>query len=85
MAKAAAERQRGLGRGLSALISDSDAPPDTAKGGRARRAEEASAPPPAAARDAGPPTEVAIELLRRNPEQPRRTFTESDIEDLAAA
>jgi ParB family chromosome partitioning protein len=87
MAKAAAERQRGLGRGLSALISDSDAPPDTAKGGRARRAEEASAPPPAAApaTEPGPPTEVAIELLRRNPEQPRRTFSEPDIEDLAAS
>ncbi|MDP8915842.1 MAG: ParB/RepB/Spo0J family partition protein [Pseudomonadota bacterium] len=74
MAKAAADRQRGLGRGLSALLGEVDVVPPTAPG------EAASAPAPT-----GTPTEVAIELLRRNPEQPRRTFTESDIEDLAAS
>lgn len=71
MAKAA-ERQRGLGRGLSALLGEADTAAENAK-------------PAGDGADAGPPTEVAIELLRRNPEQPRRTFVESEIEDLAAS
>jgi len=74
MAKAAADRQRGLGRGLSALLGEVDVASPAAP-----EAEEAAAAPK------GPPTEVAIELLRRNPDQPRRSFTEADIEDLAAS
>lgn len=74
MAKTAAERQRGLGRGLSALLGE---------------AEASQADVPAAEAGAGgsaaAPTEVAIELLRRNPDQPRRTFTESEIDELTAS
>lgn len=60
-------RSRGLGRGLSALLGDSDV----------------MDAPAGASRPATRPTEVAVELLRRNPEQPRRQFTESDLEELA--
>jgi len=37
------------------------------------------APPPSA------PTDTPIELIRRNPEQPRRTFTEAELESLTAS
>ncbi len=61
--------RRGLGRGLSALLGETDAP----------------APVTEAAIDNGPPREVAVELLRRNPDQPRRHFNEDDLEELAAS
>jgi len=65
------EKQRGLGRGLSALLSDS----------------------PAAAPDLAVETSVAqtrgmeqpIELLVRNPDQPRRLFGETELEELTAS
>ena len=56
-------RQRGLGRGLSALMSDLE------PSGPSRQDER----------------RVAIELLIPNPDQPRRDFAESGIEDLAAS
>jgi len=59
--------RRGLGRGLSALLGESDAPPVE------------GAPPDA------PPREVAIELLRRNPDKPRRFFPELELDELAAS
>ena len=63
MAEAAG--RRGLGRGLSALLGDSE--------------------PPAAAVSA--PTidvqQASIELLRRNPDQPRRHFDEVELDELA--
>lgn len=61
-----AEGRRGLGRGLSALLGESDA-------------ENVSAP-------AGEPVgarEIPIELIRRNPDQPRRRFGEAEISELA--
>jgi ParB family chromosome partitioning protein len=62
------ERQRGLGRGLSALL------------GEAAAVEGApDAPPPSA------PTDTPIELIRRNPDQPRRSFSEEELESLAAS
>jgi ParB family chromosome partitioning protein len=60
------ERHRGLGRGLSALLSEAGA-------------EIPDAPPPSA------PTDIPIELIRRNPEQPRRTFTEAELDSLTAS
>jgi ParB family chromosome partitioning protein len=60
--------RRGLGRGLSALLDETDAP--SAPGGAAGAAW---------------PHEVPIELLRRNPEQPRRQFVEADLDELAAS
>lgn len=59
--------RRGLGRGLSALLGETDAPA------------------PEIVAEAGPIREVAIELLRRNPDQPRKLFAEDALEELAAS
>src|SRR4051812_4202339 len=56
--------RRGLGRGISALIGESE---------------------PLAGEGAEPPREAPIELLRRNPDQPRRHFDEAELEELAAS
>jgi ParB family chromosome partitioning protein len=66
-----AEPRRGLGRGLSALLGENEATGDTAA------ASGGAAP--------GPAQETPIELLRRNPEQPRRQFGEAELEELAAS
>ena len=62
--------ERGLGRGLSALLGeaaeDQAATADTGAGQGGGRA-------------------TPIELIVRNPEQPRRRFDEADIEALAAS
>ena len=58
-------RQRGLGRGLSALMGEVDA--------------QVGGPPAAGTRD------IPIELIVRNPDQPRTHFEESEIEELAAS
>ncbi|MEI9903816.1 MAG: ParB/RepB/Spo0J family partition protein [Asticcacaulis sp.] len=63
------EKQRGLGRGLSALLGD-QAPVAVAE------------KPTEASRSA---SELPIELLVRNPDQPRRQFNDGDIEELAAS
>jgi len=62
-----ASGRRGLGRGLSALLGEADAPADAAQQGG----------------DAGGVRDVPIELLRRNPDQPRRTFSDAELEELA--
>jgi ParB family chromosome partitioning protein len=61
-------RTRGLGRGLSALIGDSEPL-------AVDRSEAAAVPA----------TSVPIELIRRNADQPRRHFDETDLEELAAS
>ena len=61
-----AER-RGLGRGLSALLEETQAA-STPEGRRAAGA-----------------LDIPIELIRRNPDQPRRNFAEPDLEELAAS
>ena len=63
-----AERHRGLGRGLSALMGENaEAPvaPD--------------APVPAGVQ------RVPIESLKPNPDQPRKTFRQEDLEELTAS
>lgn len=67
------EKQRGLGRGLSALLGDAGASPAV------------TAPVPDQPSEAFRAPEQPIDLLVRNPDQPRRIFTESDIDDLAAS
>jgi ParB family chromosome partitioning protein len=67
--------RRGLGRGLSALLGEVDPAPVRLDPG---------APGPAATPE-GDPREAAIELLRRNPDQPRRVFAEAELEELAAS
>lgn len=41
--------------------------------------DQADAPPPSA------PTDTPIELIRRNPDQPRRAFSEAELESLTAS
>lgn len=62
------EGRRGLGRGLSALLGESDA-----EG------------PVGVAGDAAGARELPIELIHRNPDQPRRRFAEAEIAELAAS
>ncbi len=66
------ERHRGLGRGLSALLGEA-----------AAEAPVGDEPSAVAARSALGAHEVPIELIRRNPDQPRKQFPEADINDLA--
>lgn len=67
--------RRGLGRGLSALLDDMDPAPV-----RLTPATERGEPV-----ETGDPREAPTELLRRNPDQPRRTFVEAELEELAAS
>ena len=67
MTQAKTER-RGLGRGLSALMADVEAP--TAPGASGPRRAETSVP---------------IDRIVPNPDQPRRTFTEDALEELAVS
>jgi ParB family chromosome partitioning protein len=59
--------RRGLGRGLSALLGEAESSQD-----EGRRADEANGV-----------REAPIELLRRNPDQPRRMFSDMELEELA--
>jgi ParB family chromosome partitioning protein len=63
--------RRGLGRGLSALLDEADAP------------LVVEAPPGEAVPGLSGVREAPIELLRRNPDQPRRFFDEEALEELA--
>lgn len=63
------EKQRGLGRGLAALMDDPALP---------------AAPDKSVDTSRGP-QELAIDLLVRNPDQPRRLFRDADIDELAAS
>lgn len=65
--------RRGLGRGLSALMGEADPAP---------RIDPALLRL-AAAPGEPTPREAPIELLRRNPDQPRRSFPEAELEELA--
>jgi ParB family transcriptional regulator, chromosome partitioning protein len=58
-----AEGRRGLGRGLSALLDEVDAPAD---GPRAASV-----------------TEIPVESIKANPDQPRRHFGEQELQELA--
>src|SRR4051794_16539730 len=66
---------RGLGRGLSALLGEAD---------EADQAADGAAAVPAAAGGEGA-REVPIELVHRNPEQPRVLFPAEELEELAAS
>lgn len=67
VSKPSKDTKRGLGRGLSALMSDVDLAPDVTNAGGSVRPEKM----------------VAIEKIRPNPDQPRRQFTEAQLEDLS--
>ncbi len=63
--------QRGLGRGLSALLGDIE-------GENAARDGEGTG-----ARPVRPTAELPIEKIRANPDQPRRNFAEDELNELA--
>jgi ParB family chromosome partitioning protein len=72
-------KQARLGRGLSALLGDYAGARnaiDTPEGAAA-----AASAPPAASEP--PPTEIAIDRIVPNPKQPRRTFGESELQELS--
>jgi ParB family transcriptional regulator, chromosome partitioning protein len=66
--------RKGLGRGLSALLADIN--PETTDAAPAAEAAPAAQ---------GGVARVAVELLRPNPDQPRRRFAEADLDELAAS
>lgn len=61
------DRRRGLGRGLSALMSDVTV-------------DRPDKPEPSLV-----PQSLPVDLIEPNPDQPRKAFTEEDMEDLAAS
>jgi len=67
-----ATRRNALGRGLGALI-----PAQPAAGGALRRGSEP------AAELRGPYTQIAVERIRPNPQQPRRSFDPDELAGLA--
>nr|WP_213269436.1 ParB/RepB/Spo0J family partition protein [Hyphomonas sp.] len=80
-----AEDNRGrpsrLGRGLSALIGEVEAMNVRPAAQPAAQVEAGAAAPPAAPGQGT--SEIALDLIRRNPAQPRRTFTEENLRELA--
>ncbi|WP_170340687.1 ParB/RepB/Spo0J family partition protein [Ruegeria arenilitoris] len=62
-------KPRGLGRGLSALMADVSQDPEGRVTAEPRR----------------PDMKVPIEKLRANPNQPRRTFSQDQLDELAAS
>lgn len=71
--------KRGLGRGLSSLFGEAQA--------REAPLRPAGAPAPEEARDEGeaPLRSLALAEMEPSPIQPRRSFREEDLEDLAAS
>lgn len=65
----AADRQRGLGRGLSALMGENAAEPVPVTGGALP----------------GGVLMAPIESLKPNPDQPRKIFTKADLEELTVS
>jgi ParB family chromosome partitioning protein len=69
--------QRGLGRGLSALLGEAaevgESPEQAAAAGAAQNSGQSS------------PREFPIETIQRNPDQPRRTFTDAEMDELTAS
>ena len=66
--------RKALGRGLSALLGD--AGPDLAAATGAATTED---------RSSGPTENIPVDLIHANPNQPRQTFHEQDLKDLAAS
>ena len=77
-------RTAGLGRGLSALLGDAE-PAPVKPASAPPKAQPAPASPSNAAASSGGPAYVPIELLRRNPQQPRRHFEDAEITELATS
>jgi ParB family chromosome partitioning protein len=78
-----AEEGRRLGRGLAALLGDVDE--EAPAPARAKTASPAAAPAAPAPPQAQTPRKVPIEFLIPNPRNPRRQFSEADLEELASS
>jgi ParB family transcriptional regulator, chromosome partitioning protein len=79
-----AQQRRGLGKGLGALI------PDAARPGTGSPAAAGSAAPPPSETALHPVAgayfeEVAVDSITPNPRQPRRTFDDDALDELAAS
>jgi ParB family chromosome partitioning protein len=78
--------RKALGRGLSALISKSDALPDPVAAKTAAPAVEAVRPRPEEDLEAGgAPLYISIARIAPNPRQPRKHFNDAEIATLAAS
>ncbi len=73
--------QRGLGRGLEALLGDAPAPSSAATDAAA----DATLPDRSAPGAARGETVLPVAFLRPNPDQPRRLFDEAALEELASS
>ncbi|OYW83031.1 MAG: chromosome partitioning protein ParB, partial [Asticcacaulis sp. 32-58-5] len=74
------EKHRGLGRGLSALLGEASTPvPVTTPNAETKSAESAPLGPVSMS------LEQPIELLKRNPDQPRKVFSDVELDSLAAS
>jgi len=81
-----AQQRRGLGRGLGALIPESPLLADgDASRGQDRAASTGSAESPAAPVEVfgAHYKEISVSAITPNPRQPRRTFDEDALEELA--
>lgn len=77
-------RPRGLGRGLSALLGEPVRTDVGKANAPARNVYELPQPGPPAAADSGP-RQIPIDLVGRNPQQPRKHFDEGELEELAGS
>ena len=82
-------KDRGLGRGLSALMSDISVPTEAPEAVETKSAEPITQTPAPAAQitETPDPTSkqvqfIAISRLERNPDQPRKIFNEADMIEL---
>ena len=78
---------RGLGRGLSALMSDISVPSETDKTLTGQAEKNAKVPPAIADNQVPEPSSkqiqfISISRLERNPDQPRKIFDETDLAEL---
>src|SRR5215831_17585604 len=83
-----AQQKRGLGKGLGALIPTASAPAARAGAGEGGISTAVAARPPAAGDGDMQGTyleEVAIGAITPNPRQPRQTFDETALDELAAS
>lgn len=85
MARKSEANPRGLGRGLSALLDEVDRRDPRIGDQQLEYEKELAAEASAKSAETQSPTEAPIELLRRNPEQPRRHFGEEEVDELAAS
>lgn len=68
--------RKALGRGLSALLGDQSVAQAVAPVAQATQPERAPRTPS---------SEIAIDLIQANPDQPRKTFNDKDLKELAAS